>query len=125
MTLNGQSAKFAKIYDLPREHLIKNLDLLDIANKSKNVSSIKKLPAEFAKKINDEINKIDPQNIIDFPYKLSSLQKNHIDKIKSVVAKISKKYQLNEQFLLNNNQIKNIVINNNIFNIDDTLSMLL
>ena len=112
--------KFAKIYNLPREHLLKNLDLLNIAKFDKNNFNEENLPQylsnEFKKIIGEEIIKDDISPSIELPIKLDLIDKKNIDKIKSLIAKISKKIQFNEQFLLNNNQIKNIVINNNVKN---------
>jgi ribonuclease D len=108
--------KYAKICDLPREHLIKNDDLLDLANLSKNISFYQNLPTDFVKEISSQLNDIDEISDLDFPIKLTAGQKNYLDKIKSLISKIAKKYQFSEQFLLNNNQIKNIVINNNVKN---------
>jgi len=112
--------KFAQIYNLPREHLLKNLDLLNIAKFDKNNFNEENLPQylskEFKKIIGEEIANNDILPSIELPIKLNLIDKKNIDKIKSLIAKISKKIQFNEQFLLNNNQIKNIVINNNVKN---------
>jgi len=107
--------KFAKIYDLPREHLISNKDLEFIAFNFPNIDLVNyKLPHDFSnealKSLASELN----EHQINIPQKLSTNDKNLIAKIKSLVAKTAKKYGLNEQFLLNNNQIKNIVTANNI-----------
>lgn len=112
--------KFAKIYNLPREHLLKNNDLLNIAKIDKKIFNSnnlpQNLPIEFSQIIADEITKDDILSPIKLPTGLDIIDKKNIDKIKSLVAKISKKFQFNEQFLLNNNQIKNIVINKNVKN---------
>ncbi|NBX52415.1 MAG: ribonuclease D [Proteobacteria bacterium] len=107
--------KFAQIYDLPREHLISNKNLEFIAFNFPNINFANyKLPHDFT----DEVMKslaLEVDNYqINIPKKLSADDKNSIAKIKSLVAKTAKKYGLNEQFLLNNNQIKNIVTANNI-----------
>lgn len=107
--------KFAQIYDLPREHLISNKNLEFIAFNFPNINFANyKLPHDFT----DEVMKslaLEVDNYqINIPKKLSADDKNLIAKIKSLIAKTAKKYGLNEQFLLNNNQIKNIVTANNI-----------
>jgi ribonuclease D len=109
--------KYAKIYNLPREHLIKNDDLLNIVNLKNDLTFYKNLPTDFAQEISSQLNDIDEITNLDFPIKLTAVQKNYLDKIKSLISKIAKKYQFSEQFLLNNNQIKNIVINNNVKNL--------
>lgn len=106
--------KYAKIYNLPREHLLKNQELIKIVENSQsydfgNINFYQ----NFCQEIKNIIINNNLKSLIR-PQNLSSSQKNKINKIKSLTAKYAKKYQIHEQFLLSSTKIKDMVFLNKI-----------
>lgn len=105
--------EYAKILNLPREHLFKNEEIFQILkNNFKNYHKIL-TGTEFFKNLaeilqNDEIT-IDLKREIS----LNEIQIKQYNKIKSVIAKISKKENIATQFLANNEMIKQIILAKN------------
>lgn len=105
--------EYAKILNLPREHLFKNEEIYQILkNNFKNYNKILTETAFFKNLAeilqNDEI-------IIDLKREISlnEIEIKQYNKIKSVIAKISKKENIASQFLANNEIIKQIILAKN------------
>ena len=107
--------KFAQIQNVPREHLLKNEDVEKIAENFQdfdfNKINLKNIFVEEIKKALT-IN----QNFLDNneDFFMNDNHKEIANQIKSLIAKIAKKYKIKEQFLLSSTQIKNIVKVNKI-----------
>lgn len=107
--------KFAQIQNVPREHLLKNEDVEKIAENFQdfdfNKINLKNIFVEEIKKALT-INENFLDNNEDFF--MNDNHKEIANQIKSLIAKIAKKYKIKEQFLLSSTQIKNIVKVNKI-----------
>jgi len=109
--------KYARIYNLPREHLLKNHELIMISENYAHYDfSSLSCYQNFVKDIRQTMSQDYPDREDQAPQLLPH-HKNQINKIKSLIAKCAKKYRINEQFLLNSTSIKDIVLSNKIDNI--------
>jgi ribonuclease D len=106
--------KYAKILDIPREHLLKNALIENIVAEDSFIQKIN-INKDFLREIKIILaNKQLPININN-DFLLTQKNENY-KKIKSLVSKIAIDLNINEQLLINNKQIINIIKSNDVKN---------